>query len=172
MDFNQLVRTRRSIRAFEAADISTETLARLLEAARWAPSAGNLQPWHFVVVKNKNIRESLVKEAYGLSWLSQAPVLIVVCALSEISAGRYGERGKNLYCLQDTAAAVQNILLAAKNEGLGSCWVGAFDEKACATILGLSDNMRPVVMIPLGIPAQEGSGAKRKPLAEITDYLL
>ncbi len=170
MDFTQLIKTRRSIRTFKADPIPQDTLDLLLEAARWAPSAGNLQPWHFLVIKNEKLRHRLASESFGLTWLSTAPVIIVVCALPEKSAQRYGERGRTLYCLQDTAAAVQNILLAARSCGLGSCWVGAFDEAMCGEILKLPQNMRPVAMIPLGYPGQRGENANRKPIDDVITY--
>lgn len=171
MNFQELVKSRRSIRQFQEREIPEETVTRLLEAARWAPSAGNLQPWHFFVIKNKEIKERLASEAYGSHWLSTAAVIILICALPEQSAVRYGKRGESLYCLQDTAAATQNLLLAAKDEGLGACWVGAFDEKAYAEILALPQNMRPVVIIPLGYPAEEDVPPERRPLEEIVSFI-
>jgi len=124
-----------------------------LEAARWAPSAGNLQPWKFHIVLNPDIRKELAMAAHGQEFLLQAPAVIAVCALPEQSAKTYGERGRSLYCLQDTAAAVQNILLQAAMLGLASCWVGAFKETAVARALHLKEGEKPVALIPVGYPA-------------------
>ncbi len=171
MEFNELVKKRRSVRSYKQREVSDMMISGLLEAARWAPSAGNLQPWHFVVVKNKEVKEKLAQKAYGRDWLATAPVIIIVCAIPDISAEQYSKRGRNLYCIQDTAAAIQNILLSAKEQGLGSCWVGAFDEDMCSQILGLSERKRPVAMISVGYPAKEQSPPERKALENIVDYV-
>lgn len=146
----EAIRERRSVRHFAAEDIPDATLSKLLEAACLAPSAGNRQPWFFYLVKATKVREDLAKAAFGQSFLKEAPVDIVVCVEPERSAARYGERGAELYCFQDTAAAVQNILLMADGLGLSTCWVGAFDEKAVSQILGIPSGRRPVAIIPVG----------------------
>jgi len=149
------IEERRSVRRFKPDPIPTATIGRLVDAARRAPSAGNIQPWHFTVVLNEHLRRVLAAAAYGQSFVAEAPVCVVVAAEPERSAARYGERGRNLYCLQDTAAAVENLLLAATAYGLGSCWVGAFDEEELRRILGLPKERRPVAIIALGYPAEE-----------------
>ncbi|NLJ25652.1 MAG: nitroreductase family protein [Firmicutes bacterium] len=146
----EAIRERRSVRRFAAGDIPDTTLSKLLEAACLAPSAGNRQPWFFYVVKDPKVREDLAKAAFGQSFLKEAPVDIVVCVEPERSATRYGERGAELYCFQDTAAAAQNILLMAEGLGLSTCWVGAFDEKAVSQILEIPSGRRPVAIIPVG----------------------
>jgi nitroreductase len=140
----------------------------VLEAARWAPNGGNLQPWRFVVVLDAAMRRGIAGAAYGQTFLAQAPVVITVCAVPAESASKYGARGRELYCLQDTAAAAQNILLAATERGLGSCWVGAFDEAAISRVLGLPASWRPVALIALGQPAETEPQRSRRPLDEIT----
>ena len=130
--FIELAKTRRSIRKFKEQDVSKEQLMQLINAAQAAPSAGNCQPWHFYVVKNKKIQAKFTEIAYYQGFINAASACIIVCTDSKRSECRYAERGKNLYCLQDTAAAVQNILLCAASMGLGTCWVGAFDEDAAA----------------------------------------
>lgn len=149
-DIMDAIRERRSIRRFTTDPVSDATLGRLLEAAHLAPSAGNRQPWFFYVVKSKEKRQQLVDAALGQRFLVEAPVNIVVCAEPQRSAQRYGERGASLYCLQDTAAAVQNILLAATAFGLATCWVGAFDESKVASVLNMPDTLRPVAIVPVG----------------------
>ena len=172
MDFWQVIESRRSIRRFDpAADVPPEMVERLLSAAILAENAGNRQPWHFYVVRDPEMRQGLVAAAHGQGFISQAPVAIVVCADAEQSAGRYGQRGRELYCLQDTAAAVDHILLAAVALGLGSCWVGAFDEGEAARVLDLPDHHRPVAILPIGKPAEAPAPRPRQPLKEVATYL-
>jgi len=148
---------RRSVRRFMSRPIPEEAIGVLLEAACRAPSAGNLQPWFFYVVEDKSKREQLARAALGQGFIASAPLCIVVCAIPKQSARVYGERGAHLYCLQDTAAAVQNILLAAVDLGLGACWVGAFDENEVSRVLKMPPEHRPVAIIPVGYPVAETS---------------
>ncbi len=173
MDFWQVLEERHSVRSFDpGADVPPETVERLLTAAIHAPSAGNRQPWHFYVVRNPAMRQALAAAAYGQSFVAQAPVVIVVCADAEQSAGRYGQRGRELYCLQDTAAATEHILLAAVALGLGGCWVGAFDERLAAQALNLPPRHRPVAILPIGKPAgRETSSPPRQPLKAVVSYV-
>ena len=103
--------------------------------------------------------------------MAAAPVVIVVCALPEISALHYGGRGRNLYCLQDVAAATQNLLLRATELGLGVCWVGAFDEVAVARVLGLEPSWRPLVVVPVGWTLDQPREGSRLPLARTVVWL-
>jgi nitroreductase len=154
MHTRTLFERRFSCRSFDTTPPDRESVAAVLEAARWAPSGGNLQPWRFVVVLDSDQRRALARAASGQAFLANAPVVVTVCAVPEESASEYGPRGRDLYCLQDTAAAAQNILLAATDRGLGSCWVGAFEEAAVARVLELPRNWRPVALIALGRPAE------------------
>lgn len=156
-----------SCRRFTADEPDEAKLAFVLEAARWAPSAGNLQPWRFVVVRNRRLRDELGRAAFRQSFLATAPVVVVVCAVPEESARVYGSRGATLYCLQDTAAAVENMLLAAVDVGLAGCWVGAFDERTVAAVLGLEPALRPVALVPLGVPDESPPARHRRPLHDI-----
>lgn len=154
-DVMDAIRERRSTRSFKPDRVEEATLGRILEAGASAPSAGNLQPWRFYVIFNQELKQSLVEAALGQKFLAEAPVVIGVCALPEQSADRYLERGRSLYCIQDTAAAIQNILLAAEGFGLATCWVGSFDEKLVSAALGCNSGERPVALIPLGFAAGE-----------------
>lgn len=154
MDFWKALQGRHSVRDFDKErDVSPEVVASLLEASISAPSAGNCQPWYFFVVRNQKIKRALAQAALGQWFLSEAPVVIVVCAEPERSALRYGGRGRHLYSLQDTAAATENLLLAAVASGLGACWVGAFDEEEASRVLDLPSHLRPVAIVPIGYPA-------------------
>ncbi|MBS7608290.1 nitroreductase family protein [Candidatus Bathyarchaeota archaeon] len=170
MDVFEAIRGRRSIRAFRETDVPQETVEKLIEAASWAPSAGNIQPWEFIVVRNPETKRRLAEAALGQSFIEEAPVVIVVCADEERSARGYGTRGKTLYCIQDTAAAIQNIHLAAYALGLGTCWVGAFREEEARKILEIPDGVRPVAIIPVGYPAESPSPRSRRPLKQIIHY--
>lgn len=172
MEFFEVIEKRRSVRAFEKKDVPPEVVGRILQAAIRAPTAGNRQPWHFYVVRDKATQQALAEAARGQDFLSEAPVDIVVCADAEQSAGRYGDRGRELYCLQDTAAAAEHILLAAVALGLGSCWVGAFDEAEAARALRLPRHHRPVAILPIGTPAREaGLASPRQPLHNVVSYV-
>ncbi|MEM2954120.1 MAG: nitroreductase family protein, partial [Candidatus Bathyarchaeia archaeon] len=150
MDVLEAIKGRRSIRAFKNVDVSEETVERLIDAARWAPSAGNIQPWEFIIIRKHEIKRKLAEAALGQSFIEEAPVVIVVCADEVRSAQGYGLRGKTLYCIQDTAAAIQNLHLAAYATGLGTCWVGAFREDEAGKVLKTPPGIRPIAMIPVG----------------------
>jgi len=170
MDVFEAIKGRRSIRAYRNMDVSQEIVEKLIEAARWAPSAGNIQPWEFIIVRNPETKRRLAEAALRQSFIEEAPVVIVVCADEERSARGYGTRGRTLYCIQDTAAAIQNIHLAAYALGLGTCWVGAFREDEARKILNIPEGVRPVAIIPVGYPAESPSPRSRRPLKEIIHY--
>ena len=170
-DFLTLAKSRRSIRKFEDKDVTKEQLMQIIEAAQAAPSAGNCQPWKFYVVKNKDIQAQFKECAYNQDYLLSAPACIVVCTDSKRSEVRYRERGKYLYTIQDTAAAIQNILLCAKDMGLGTCWIGAFDEVKVRNILGLAADFRPVALIPIGYPAEDFKPQHRRPIDDIVTFV-
>ncbi|UCE28078.1 MAG: nitroreductase family protein [Candidatus Coatesbacteria bacterium] len=170
MDVLEAILGRRSIRRFLDEPLEEGQIEKLLEAARWAPSGGNMQPWRFVVVANGDVKKQLAADSYGQRFVAEAPVVIGVLAVPEESAKRYGDRGRLLYSIQDTAAAVQNVLLAAYGMGLGTCWVGAFDDEAVAKTLACRSGEVPVALIPVGWPAEDG-GSSRRGLNEIVRYL-
>ena len=164
METLECIRSRRSIRKFKADEIDDETLLSLLESAIQAPSAGNTQEWHFFIIREQASKQKLAEAAMGQGFLVEAPVVIVVAADLEEIGRAYGERGRTLYAIQDTAAAIQNLLLAAWDRGLGACWVGAFSEKAVSDLLALPSHLRPVALIPLGRPAEMPRKPERKGL--------
>lgn len=143
---------RRSIRGFKNTDVPEETVLKLLELANAAPSAGNVQGRDFIVVRKQKIKSALAEAALGQNFIAEAPVVIVVCGNSVRSGRYYGTRGIELYHIQDADAAIQNLLLAVHNEGLGACWVGAFSENAVNDLLCLPDGIRPLAIIPIGVP--------------------
>jgi len=144
---------RRSIRKFLSEEIPEEHLLQMLEAANYAPSAGNLQAREFVVVKDPKRRKEIADIAYGQEFIAEAPVVVVVCANYGISMSRYGKRGE-LYALQDADAATENLLLAAHALGYGAVWIGAFDENKLSGLLELPPYVRPIAVVPIGKPAE------------------
>ena len=143
MEVWEAIAKRASVRHYRPDDIPPKTVQRILEAAISAPSAGNKQPWHFWVVHNAAVKAALSEAAWNQQSVLEAPVVIVVCAVPDESAETYGSRGRDLYCLQDTAAAVMNILLMATALDLGTCWIGAFDEARAAAALDLPRGPTP-----------------------------
>lgn len=170
MDVFEAIKGRRSVRAYKDKDVSDEVVEKLIDAARWAPSAGNIQPWEFIVVRNPETKRKLAEAALGQYFIEEAPVVIVVCANEVRSAQGYGMRGKSLYCLQDTAAAAQNLILAAYAMGLGTCWVGAFREEEAKRVLKVPDGVRPVAIIPIGYPAEAPLPPMRRSIKQIIHY--
>ena len=166
----EIIKGRRSVRKFKPDPVPEEELREILEAATCAPSAGNTQEWRFIVVRDPGLKRELAAAAMEQRFLSEAPVVVVVCADLERIRRAYGERGVNVYALQDTAAATQNLLLAAHAKGLGACWVGAFSEVQVREALGLGQMMRPLALVPLGYPAQTPSPRPRRPLEEVVEY--
>lgn len=168
MDVFEAIQGRRSVRRFKPDPIPRETLAKLLEAAQWAPSAGNLQARDFIVVEDNEVKIRLAEASWGQYFIAEAPLVIVVCANLRRSASRYGERGRTLYAILDAAAAVENLMLAAYALGLGTCWIGAFNDQAVKQILGIPDYARPIAIIPVGYPAEKPEAPPRIPLTRIT----
>ena len=170
MDFFDLIKFRRSVRNFTPEDISDKEVKMILEAGRWAPSAGNVQPWKFIIIRKFETKKKLAKVALCQFFIEKAPVVIVVCADENKSSIVYGSRGINLYCIQDTAAAIQNMLLAVCTLGLGACWVGAFREDMLKTVLNLPKWLKPVAIIPIGHPIGNQPSKYKHSLEKIIHY--
>ena len=171
MEFLQVLAGRRSVRHFNTKrDVSDADVRALLEAAVIAPSAGNIQPWRFTVVRSAEARERLAG-AMHQRWAAAAPVIIVVSMDPRPCYARYGDRGEQLYSIQDTAAATQNILLAAVDRGLASCWIGAFDETSVRDALDVKSPLRPIAVLPIGYSAESGTRPERRPLSEVVTWL-
>jgi len=165
MELEQAIRGRRSVRAFEDRDVPREPIDKALELASWAPSAGNLQSRDFVVVRNEETKEALAVAAGGQDFVAEAPVVIVAVANME-RVMHYGKRGRELYAIQDSAAALQNLLLALHSEGLAATWVGAFNEAQVIRILGLPVHAKPVAILPVGYPAESPAPRDHLPFGE------
>jgi nitroreductase len=173
MNILDVIKHRRSVRDFTDRKIPESAIDVLVEALRWAPSAGNLQSRKFYFVFNEDIRNKLAQTGFKqdfVSFIARAPLVIVACADLRITS-RYGDRGAHLYCIQDTAASVQNLLLAAHELGLGTCWVGAFKEEKVREVLDLPDNLRPVVLVPVGYPARTPKAPDRVPRTDAVKFV-
>lgn len=170
-DVFEVIDQRWSCRAFQPESLDDEVIERLLGAMIRAPSAGNRQPWHFHVVTDESVKRGLADAAYGQEFVAEAPVVIVVCAVASESAAVYAERGRELYCIQDTAAAIENLLLAAESLGLGTCWIGAFDESRASGVLELPSGRRPVGMVPVGKPATPKTRSRRHPVEDVMTWV-
>jgi len=172
MEVFEAIKKRRSVRKFDQnKKITNEQIEKLLEAARWAPSAGNLQSRYFIVVHDQKAKNKLALASYGQIWIAQAPVVIVACADLK-KAGLYGKRGRELYAIQDASIACQNIWLEATEMGLGTVWVGAFSEKLVAKILKLEPHLHPIAMMPIGYPVKIPSSTSRRPIKEMSKLIL
>lgn len=160
MEVVECIEGRTSIRAFRPDPVEDSVIDEALRLANLAPSAGNLQARDFVVVRNAAVKKALAEAAFGQDFVRKAPAVVVCCAnLRRIS--HYGERGRALYCLQDVAAAIQNMALYLHSKGLGSVWVGAFNEDRAREAISAPAHVRPVALVPVGYPAEKGVHRRR-----------
>jgi nitroreductase len=158
MDVYEAIRLRRSVRAFSPKPVDRETLARIFSAVRLAPSARNQQEWRFVAVTGQVMRGRLAREAAGQPFLCEAPVVLACCAETD---GRVMRCGQPCYPI-DTAIAMDHLSLAAAAEGLGTCWIGSFDEGIVKSLLGIPEAVRVVGLMPLGHPADPAPVEKKR----------
>lgn len=166
MEFSDLIRKRYSVRAYKPDPVEEEKLQRVLEAMRLAPTATNNQAFQFVVVHTAG-REEELKRIYSRDFFAEAPIVVCACGIPADNWVR--KDGKN-YNDVDVAIAMDHLILAATNEGLGTCWIGAFDAQAAKEVLGLPDGVEPIAFTPLGYPAGEAPRKKRKDLSELVRY--
>ncbi len=171
MDFFAVVESRRSIRAFLNRPVEKEKVTRILEAANRAPSAGNLQAYEIYLVARADLRAELARAALDQKFIAQAPLVLVFCAHPARSAQRYGRRGERLYAVQDATIACAFATLAAAALGLGSVWVGAFDEETVRRILQAPEGIVPVAILPLGYPAEDPPPKPRRGVDDLTHRL-
>lgn len=168
MNLLEVIQSRRSVRMFERRPLEPGKLQTVIEALRLAPSAGNLQAYCVHAVRDDARKRALAAAALGQEFLATASVVLVFCAIPARSA-KYGRRGAELYCLQDAAVAAAYAQLAATDLGLGSCWVGAFDEDSVRRALDLPAGERPVTLLPLGYPAEKPAPTSRRALRDLVE---
>jgi len=167
MDYFEAVKARCSIRAFERKPVEEEKIRKIIEAINLAPSAGDLQAYEVVVVKDPVLKEELARAASGQDFVSEAPVCFVFVAYPERSSKKYGKRGSELYCIQDATIATTYAMLAATALGLSSTWVGAFDEEAAGRAVGATRNKRPIAILPVGYGAETPEVTPRRPVEDV-----
>jgi nitroreductase len=167
MDYFEVVKRRQSIRAFQNRPIEDGKLHRIIEAVNLATSAGDLQAYEIVIVRDSRRKKALSKAAWDQSFIAEAPVCLVFLAYPGRSSGKYGQRGSELYCLQDATIAATFAHLTATALGLGSTWVGAFDDDAVANAVDAPKDKRPIAILPLGYPAEIPQLTPRRAVGEI-----
>ena len=155
MEVLECIKTRRSTRKFLDVPVEWDKIGTIVDAGRSAPTSGNLQNWKFIVVLDEEKRKEISEACLKQFWMERAPVHIVICAEPEKAKRFYGIRGERLYSIQNCAASAENMILTAHSLGLGSCWVGAFDEDMLKRALGIPDYARPQAIIPIGYPAEK-----------------
>lgn len=170
MELLKAILGRRSIRKYEKKEVEREKIDEILKAATWAPTAGNMQAWRFYVVKNGERRTAMWRACRNQSHVQDASHLIVVCFDRRVAFRSYGKRGEEMYALQDTAAAIQNMMLRAYELGLGTCWVGAFEEGDITKLLELPADTKPVAIVTVGYP-DEKPKSDRPEFKEVTTFL-
>ena len=163
MDLYETIRNRYSVRAYQDKPVEEDKLARILEAVRLAPSGSNRQPWKFVVVRDKLIRKDLASACNNQAFIAEAPVVIVGVGLMPDRTMSCDVPGDPV----DVAIAMEHIALAATAEGLGTCWIGAFDQDKVRAVVAVPAQAKVIEVMPLGYPADEPREKSRKPLDEI-----
>jgi nitroreductase len=166
MDFQTLIQERYSVRAYRPDEVGEDQLQAVLNAARLAPTAHNNQPFQLVVIHTRG-REAELARIYHREWFYQAPLLLCICTLKDAAWVR--RDGKN-FAAVDAAIAFDHLTLAATELGLGTCWVANFVVGAAREVLGLPEEVEPLVFTPLGYPADEPKPKERKPLSELVRY--
>ena len=166
MELKEVIKNRKSIRDYEDKPIPEDKLLRVLEAARLAPSGGNRQEWKFIIVRDSQRRQKLAQAAEGQTFVGKAPVVIAAVATQPTPMMICGVPA---YAV-DLAIAVDHITLAAVDEGLGTCWIGAFSQEVARKILNIPSKYKLVALMPLGFPQEQGRPKNRKSLDEIVCY--
>lgn len=170
MEFSELLYKRRSTRAFTDKKVTKEQIEQMLIAATRAPNACNAQSWHFYAVTDDAVRARFAKDAVIAPWAAAAPVIFVICTDGSALLSRFGERARK-FIIQDTALAMENIVLAAADMGLGGCIMGMYDNDKCRAILQLPEEHEIVAVLPVGEPVSEPPLRERKPLADVATIL-
>jgi nitroreductase len=170
METLEAINQRRSVRKYLDRPVEFEKITTIIDAARKAPSAGNLQDWNFIIVTEKDLIRQVASYSIEQYWIQTAPAVIIVCGLPEKHEMYYGLRGKRLYNVQDCAAAIENVLLAATDLGLGTCWVGAFEEEKLRSLFAIPADVRPQAVVTLGYSDDEPQDKSLIPIENITFF--
>ena len=166
MTFLELAKKRYSVRAYRPTEVEEEKLERILEAARLAPTACNLQSFVLIVIHARGREQELLR-IYGASWFVQAPLVVCCCGIPR--NGWIRRDGKNFIDI-DAAIVMDHLIMAATAEGLGTCWIGAFNPSEARRLLGLPEGVEPIAFTPVGYPDDQAPAKIRKPLEECVRY--
>ena len=169
MNVDTCIRGRRSCHSYRSKDVPLDVIGEIIEAGTYAPSAGNRQTWHFIVVKDEGKREKLAQLSHDQTWMIDAPVHIVICNDQDELVKWFGEKG-TLYGSQNCAVAASLIMMKAEEAGLGSCWVGGFDEQAARELLSIPEHITPEIIITLGYPDRLEREAERRSVHDVTSF--
>ena len=172
MNFQEVIQSRHSIRAYTGQPVEPDKLKQILDSINRAPSAGNLQAFEVYVVTDAERKDTLVMASAGQGFLAQAPVVLIFCANAARSAERYGKRGTSLYCIQDATIACTFAMLAATDLGLSTVWVGAFDEAAVRQVAGIPESHRPVALLPIGYADGPPRIRPRRDLEDVVHHVV
>ncbi len=170
MEFSEVLTARRSTRKFTDDKVSAEQINEMLKAAIAAPNACNMQSWHFYVITDPSVKTRLAEEKTLAEWATTAPVIFVVCTAPDAIVKRFSERAE-LFTIQDTACAIENLLLCAADMGLGGCFMGAFDHDKCREIVGIPEKYKPIAMVPVGKPAEILPPRPRNTLESVVTFV-
>jgi len=169
MEVGKCIKERRSIRKYKDKIIEWKKITEILDCARFTPAAGNIQNWRFILVSDKDKKEKLAKAALKQYFIEESAYIIVVCR-DDKELKRFYRKRADLYGVQNTAAAIQNIMLRAHSLGLGTCWIGAFDEQAVKSALKIVGDIHVDGMITLGYPNEKVKAPKRMDLRDMVYF--
>jgi nitroreductase len=155
MNVYETVKKRRSIRKYSSRPVEFEKVSAMVESATYAPSAGNLQEWKFIVITDKTIITQIANYSFQQYWIAKAPIIIVACSLFEKQEKFYGQKGKDVYDLQSVAAAIENMILVGTDLGLATCWVTGFEEHHLKDVLYIPANVRIHALVTVGYPDEK-----------------
>jgi nitroreductase len=164
----EVIQKRRSIRRYKEDPIPEDVFHRVLEAARLAPSGKNLQPWKFIIVRDKELKDRLAQASASQFFIAEAPIIVVACGFPDHCYSRMGRYMKSWPV--DVTIALEHLILQAQEDGLGTCWIGSFEEEEVKSVLGIPDHVKVLALTPLGYPDEAPSFRGRKSLDEIVSY--
>lgn len=173
MELREVINKRTSVRSYKNTPVTQEQLDILLKSAVRAPNGCNYQSWHYYAVCDKEMIDAINPDIAHIPWIKDISLVIVVCILEKgasLLKSKFGERGV-MFAVQETAAAIENILLTAVDLGLGGCWIGPMNVEKCKTHLSIADNHNPLAILTIGTPSAETPPRDRKPLEQVTTII-